>query len=277
MSLLPADTAVREVTLRSADVERAAAFYREIAGLEDLGDGALGWKGSPLIRLVGVAGGRAPVNAAGLFHTALRYSDRAALGQALRRAVESGLLTGASDHGVSEALYLDDPDGNGVELYFDRPREVWPPPSGPDDKVGMFTAPLDLDDLRRTGDAAPPSSDGTVDIGHVHFKVSDLPRAVGFWRDALGLDLMARYGDQAAFLAAGGYHHHVGLNVWHSRGASLGPVDLPGLEEARFGVSEAGIAEARERLEAAGAAVADANGGVASRDPDGVALVLDPA
>jgi catechol 2,3-dioxygenase len=233
MSPLPADTAVNEVTLRSADVERAAGFYREIAGLDELGDGALGRDGVALVRLVGdgVTGGRAPSAAAGLFHTAFRYSDRAELGQALERAVRAGLLTGASDHGVSEALYLDDPDGNGVELYWDRPREVWPQAHG-EDRVGMFTAPLDLDallDAGRSGEA-----DGGADVGHVHLKVSDLPRAVDFWCDTLGFELMARYGDQAAFVAAGGYHHHVGLNTWHSRGAPLGPAELPGLQEVRF-------------------------------------------
>ena len=129
--MLPSATAVAGVTLRSADRGRSEAFYREVAGLQEIGSGELGWEGAPLVRVVedGVAGGHAPRAATGLFHTALRYSDRAALGRALERVVRAGLLTGASDHGVSEALYLDDPDGNGVELYVDRPREAWPPPA----------------------------------------------------------------------------------------------------------------------------------------------------
>ena len=277
-SLLPPDTSVGGVTLRSADVDRAAAFYLDIAGLEDLRDGVVGWQGTPLLRLIsdGVSGGRAPREAAGLFHTAIRYSERAALGQALARAAQAGLLTGASDHGVSEALYLDDPDGNGVELYFDRPREVWPPPAAPGEKVGMFTAPLDLEDLLQAADS-PADGGGAVDVGHVHLKVSDLPRSVAFWQDALGFELMARYGDQAAFLAAGGYHHHVGLNVWHSRGAQLGPPDLPGIEQVTFRVPEAGLEETRERLEVAGAPVTQANGALSVSDPDGIRVVLAAA
>ena len=237
---VPQDTSVAGVTLRSADVERSRAFYREIAGLEDLGDGTLGWNGVPLVAVIanGVSGGRAPRAATGLFHTALRYSDRGELGRALVRVLQAGLLTGASDHGVSEALYLDDPDGNGVELYFDRPREVWPPPSAPGDKVGMFTAPLDLEALL-AADQGEPQNGAVVDVGHVHLKVSDIERSVEFWSGELGFDVMARWLDQAAFLAVGGYHHHVGMNTWQSRGAKAGPAELPGLEEVRLRVGNA--------------------------------------
>src|SRR3954466_1561909 len=252
---VPDDTSIADVTLRSADVGRSTAFYREIAGLEDLGDGALGWKGEPLVRLTsdGVSGGRAPRAATGLFHTALRYSDRGELGRALVRVLQAGLLTGASDHGVSEALYLDDPDGNGVELYFDRPREVWPPPSAPGDKVGMFTAPLDLEALLAAGQAEP--EDGAlVDVGHVHLKVSDVERSVEFWSGGLGFEVMARWLDQAAFLAVGGYHHHIGMNTWQSRGAAAGPRELPGLEGVRVRTG--------------------AESPVTIEDPDGIRVVL---
>ena len=252
---IPDDTSIAGVTLRSADVERGVAFYRDIAGLEDLGDGALGFDGEPLVELTsdGVSGGRAPRAATGLFHTALRFSDRGELGRALARVLRAGLLTGASDHGVSEALYLDDPDGNGVELYFDRPREVWPPPSAPGDKVGMFTAPLDLEALLAAGQD-PPEDGAVVDIGHVHLKVSDVDRSVGFWAGELGFDVMARWLDQAAFLAVGGYHHHIGMNTWNSRGAQPGPRELPGLEEVRLRVGD--------------------GGGAVIEDPDGIRVVL---
>src|SRR4051812_2728862 len=251
---VPPDAGVAGVTLRSADVERGAAFYRNIAGLEDVGEGALGWAGETLVKLTdeGVSG-RAPRVATGLFHTALRFSDRGALGRALVRVLQAGLLTGASDHGVSEALYLDDPDGNGVELYFDRPREVWPPPSAPGDKVGMFTAPLDLEALLAAGEGEP--EDGAlVDVGHVHLKVSDIERSVGFWSGELGFDVMARWHDQAAFLAVGGYHHHIGMNTWQSRGAAAGPRELPGLEEVRLRTG--------------------AESPVTIEDPDGIRVVL---
>ncbi|HEV2813498.1 MAG TPA: VOC family protein [Solirubrobacteraceae bacterium] len=240
-------TGVKRVDLRVDDVEAARRFYRDVVGLEPAdGRAALrGPDGAELVRLSdnGVTA-RAPRRAAGLFHTAFRFPARADLADALRRAAP--YLTGASDHGVSEALYLDDPAGNGVELYWDRPREVWPP--------DMFTEPLDLDDLLRASDGAPRAPAGT-DIGHVHLKVSDLPRAEEFWLGSLGFDLMHRYGSEAAFVATGGYHHHVGLNTWMSRGAPLAPPDAAGLERVVFHTD----GEAGE-----------------TTDPDGIAVVLEP-
>jgi catechol 2,3-dioxygenase len=229
-------TAVKRVDLRVDDVESAVAFYRDVVGLEDP---------SALVGLTsdGVTS-RAPRRAAGLFHTAFLFPTRADLADALRRAAP--YLTGASDHGVSEALYLDDPAGNGVELYWDRPRDVWP--------KDMFTAPLDLQDLAGQSSGSPRAPEGTH-IGHVHLKVSDLPRAEEFWLGSLGFDLMHRYGDQAAFVATGGYHHHVGLNTWMSLGAPLAPPDAAGLDRVVF--------------------AADGEGRAAA-DPDGIAVVLEP-
>ena len=239
-------TAVKRVDLRVDDLGAATAFYRDVVGLEASEDATLGVPGGPpLVSLTadGVTS-RAPRRAAGLFHTAFRYPTRADLAAALRRAAPH--LTGASDHGVSEALYLDDPAGNGVELYWDRPRDVWPP--------DMFTAPLDLQDLAAAGPAADRAPEGT-DIGHVHLKVSDLPRAEEFWLGDLGFDLMHRYGAEAAFVATGGYHHHVGLNVWMSLGAPLAPRDAAGLARVVFATD----GEARE-----------------ATDPDGIAVLLEP-
>jgi catechol 2,3-dioxygenase len=217
-------TAVRSVELRVDDLDAARAFYERVVGLEPEGDSLRASSAAPLVHLRadGVTA-RAPRRAAGLFHTAFRFPTRADLADALRRAAP--YLTGASDHGVSEALYLDDPDGNGVELYWDRPRNQWPPPTQPGEKVGMFTIALDLQDLLAT-----PDADSLVDIGHVHLKVADVERAVDFWTGSMGLELMTRYGADAAFVAADGYHHHVGLNQWLSAGADPGPRDLPGLE-----------------------------------------------
>jgi catechol 2,3-dioxygenase len=242
-------TAVARVDLRVDDLDQAIAFYRDVAGLEpDPSEpAALRSPGGPvLLRLRddGVTG-PAPRRASGLFHTAIRFPARADLAAALRRIAGSrAAFTGASDHGVSEALYLDDPAGNGVELYWDRPREVWP-----DD---MFTAPLDLQDLAQAGGEAPVAPEST-DIGHVHLKVSDLPRAVGFWSGDLGFDVMHRYGDQAAFVATGGYHHHVGLNTWQSLGAGPNPPELAGLDRVVFSTD----GETGER-----------------RDPDGITAEL---
>jgi catechol 2,3-dioxygenase len=229
-------TGVRRVDLRVTDAEEADAFYRDVVGLDDP---------SRLVRLRddGVTA-PAPRRASGLFHTAFLFPTRADLADALRRAAP--YLTGASDHGVSEALYLDDPAGNGVELYWDRPRDVWP-----DD---MVTDPLDLQDLARQATGATRAPEQTH-IGHVHLKVSDLPRAEEYWLGALGFDLMHRYGDQAAFIATGGYHHHVGLNTWTSSGAPLAPADAAGLERVTFATD----GEARE-----------------SADPDGIRVALEP-
>ncbi|HEX8123269.1 MAG TPA: VOC family protein [Solirubrobacteraceae bacterium] len=229
-------TAVKRVDLRVDDLEAAAAFYRDVVGLEDP---------SALVGLTadGVTS-RAPRRAAGLFHTAFLFPTRADLADALRRAAPH--LTGASDHGVSEALYLDDPAGNGVELYWDRPREVWP--------EDMFTAPLDLQDLAAQSSGSPRAPEGTR-IGHVHLKVSDLGRAEEFWVGTLGFDVMHRYGDQATFVATGGYHHHVGLNTWMSLGAPLAPADAAGLDRVVFATD----GDAHE-----------------STDPDGIAVLLEP-
>lgn len=244
---------VSDITVRVADVERSVAFYGGLLGLEVLeadGEaGALGAAGGGrvLVRLRRSAEpGPVPRRATGLFHTALRWPDRAGLGSVLLRVARARWpFTGASDHGVSEALYLDDPDGHGVELYRDRPREAWPEP-GPGDRVGMYTAALDLEALAREADGRGTER---VDVGHVHFKVADLAEAERFWGDVVGLELMQRFGTQAAFLAAGGYHHHVGVNTWHSRGAAPGPASLPGLASVALAYpDEAARDEARGRL-----------------------------
>ena len=223
------DVTIERVDLRVADEGRAQAFYEELAG----GPVPLGFLSE------GVRAEPSPRPAAGLFHTAIRFSTREALGAALTRMRDRGIrLTGASDHGVSEALYLDDPDGNGVELYWDRPREVWP--------EAMFSDPLPLEPLLEI--AAPG---GTVDIGHVHYKAPEIAAVRGFWLE-LGMTETASILDQATFLASDGYHHHVGGNVWYSGGRPPQPRDLPGLE--RVVIRGAG-AEPGEREEPCGTIV----------------------
>ena len=226
-------TGVQSVVLRVDDLDAATAFYRDVVGLEDAGGGLLLVPGGPAVVELSDAGvsGPAPRRASGLFHTAFRFPARADLAAALRRVASRSHLTGASDHGVSEALYLDDPSGNGVELYWDRDRSLWP--------EEMYTAPLDLQDLAAAGGEATRAPEGT-DVGHVHLKVSDLDRAVDFWHGELGFDVMARWRTEAAFLATGGYHHHVGLNTWLSLGAEPGPRELAGLERVVFRATEAG-------------------------------------
>ena len=228
---------IARVALRVSDVDRSIEWYGRVVGLSlrerENGRATMGAPdGGPVLLELSQANqpGTAPRNAAGLFHTAFLYPTRAALGSALQRIVTNReSFTGASDHAVSEALYLDDPDGIGVELYRDRPRDEWPPPA-PGDKVFMVTEPLDSEGVLAAADGDLPDAANGVVVGHVHLKVADVEGAVEFWTRDMGMELMARYGTDAAFIADEGYHHHVGANQWYSRGAPLEPADGPGLE-----------------------------------------------
>ena len=228
---------IARVALRASDLDRSIDWYGRVVGLalrkRENGRATLGAPdGGPVLLELREADtpGAAPRAAAGLFHTAFRYPTRAALGAALRRIVTGHeSFTGASDHAVSEALYLDDPDAIGVELYRDRPREEWPPPR-PGDKVFMTTEPLDAEGVLAAAEGDLPDAAAGVDVGHVHLKVADVEQAVDFWTQQVGMELMARYGADAAFIADEGYHHHVGANSWYSRGAALEPGEGPGLD-----------------------------------------------
>jgi catechol 2,3-dioxygenase len=275
-------THVGPVSLRVTDLDRARDFYSDALGLVTLseqdGVARMGAGDRPLVELDAneSAASPSPPRATGLFHLALLFPSRAELGRTVQRVLDTGVgLTGASDHLVSEAVYLNDPDGNGIEIYRDRPREQWPPPP-PGQAVAMDTIPLDLGGLM--ADAASPNgaADPETVMGHVHLKVSDLDQSVAFYRDALGLDLMAQLGPQAAFLSAGGYHHHVGLNVWHSRGAGPPPPGAAGLSWFALELpSREAVGEAVESLRHAGHETEDdGDGEVLVRDPDGICIRL---
>jgi catechol 2,3-dioxygenase len=213
---------IERVGLRVADPAASSAFYETIVGPEAAGLLDLRASERP---------GPAPRRAAGLFHTAFLYPTRGQLGSALRRVAEQrAAFSGASDHLVSEALYLDDPDALGIELYRDRPRDAWPAPDA-GQRVKMDTLPLDLDALAAEAEGG---SEG-VRIGHVHLKVADVDTATRFWTEEVGLDLMTGWAGEAAFLAADGYHHHIGVNAWMSRGAGLEPPEGPGLDVVVLG------------------------------------------
>jgi catechol 2,3-dioxygenase len=269
---------IDEVVLRVQDVETSLGFYRGVVGLgvaeQSAERATLRAPGGRPFLTVESAGVTAPADpgATGLFHVAIRFPDRPSLGDALARLAAAGAAIGAGDHAVSEALYVDDPDGNGVELYRDRPVEEWPAPT-PDALVPMVTLPVDLQDLLedRSGGAAAP--EGT-DMGHVHLQVSDVERTVGFYAGELGLDLTGRMGGQAGFFSSHGYHHHIGANSWRSRGGRAAPRSRAGLERVVFAVPDADELErARLRLAERGRRVSGEDGReLVVEDPDGIEL-----
>jgi len=222
MTIAPA-THVGAVHLTVSDLERSLDYYRTSIGLQVLesggGEASLGADGDELLHLVEEPGARPADGYTGLFHFALLVPERADLAAWLRHAVRDRVsLTGASDHYVSEALYLRDPDHHGIEIYADRPRSVWG-----DNPQQIGTWPLDVDDLLAANEEAAVELPAGTRMGHVHLRVADVDATVAFYRDVVGFDLITQLGDQAAFLSAGGYHHHLGANTWESRGAPPAP------------------------------------------------------
>jgi catechol 2,3-dioxygenase len=184
-------------------------------------------------------------------------------------------LDGASDHLVSEALYLSDPDGNGIEIYRDRPREQW---RQTDEGIEMATIPLDLQGVLKELDGAPtpPARAGAgTRIGHVHLQVAELADSEAFYSGVLGFDVIVRAYPGALFLSAGGYHHHIGLNTWHSAGAAPPPSGSIGLRSFEVQLPDAPeLDRVLERVRAAGIPAAPLDGGTLLRDPSGNGLLL---
>jgi catechol 2,3-dioxygenase len=288
----PIDPSLRiaAVRLDVADLARSAEFYERVLGLPLISReqdsallGADPQRPALELRAIDTPTPLQP-RSTGLFHVAWLHPTRAALAETVRRIAGAARwpIDGASDHGVSEALYLSDPDGLGIEIYADRPREQWQRPTD-GHGVDMVTLPLDIDDLlaQSPGDPSSAVAPGTS-IGHVHLKVADVPRAVSFYRDALGFEEQAML-PSAAFLSAGGYHHHVGLNSWQSAGASPPPETAPGLRSVAYELGNAEALDAlRERVagreDGGGDAQFDAEDGhVALRDADGVGVEFSEA
>jgi catechol 2,3-dioxygenase len=247
--LIDPSLSIGSVRLDVADLNRSTEFYERVLGLPRISReqnvALLGADARhPVLELHALA---EPTHAltphsTGLFHVAWLHPSRAALAETVRRVAGARWpIDGASDHGVSEALYLSDPDGLGIEIYADRPRETWQRPPGGHGVV-MVTLALDIDDLLAQAPAAPSESvtPGTS-IGHVHLKVADVPQATAFYREVLGFEEQALL-PSAAFLSAGGYHHHIGLNSWQSAGASASPPNAPGLREIGFQVATDSVA-----------------------------------
>ena len=274
MSTLPDSTRVGRVGLSVDELARPSRFYRRVVGLEPgqrTDDRATFGAGERTLLELRAAPDEPPRpdDAAGLFHVAYRVPSRAALAEALGRIRQYWWLAGASDHLVSEALYLDDPGDNGVEIYHDRPREGWE--RTPEGGVLIDSLPLDTEDLA----AEAESSDGTVppetDVGHVHLEVTDLDRARAFYVDALGFEETFQT-QGALFAAAGGYHHHLGLNTWHGRSE---PASGRGLDWFELVLPDRdALAGALDRLDDAGYAPERTNDCVAVEDPDGIEVRL---
>jgi catechol 2,3-dioxygenase len=228
------DTRVGAVRVAVADLDRAREFYERVVGLRILGQeggiARLGADGTAVIELVGVPDAPPrPRGTTGLFHLAILLPSRGELARSVRRLGEMRWpLAGASDHLVSEALYMADPEGNGIEVYRDRPRDRWPHEDG---RLQMGTFPLDLDSLV----AEVPVDDDTTRvaagarIGHVHLHVADLDATEAFYAGALGFEVTVRDYPGALFLSAGGYHHHIGANTWAGEGAPPPPPGSRGL------------------------------------------------
>ncbi len=279
---IAAGTSLGTVSLTVTDLGRSRAFYEQTIGLRasELDDGGLGLGvagGRPLIELRGNSSApglnrRAP----GLYHLAILVPTRLDLAFALARLAEARWpLDGASDHLVSEALYLSDPDGNGIEIYRDRPRADWRRVGG---QLEMATVALDLNDvlgeLRVASELQTAAPAGTT-IGHVHLQVSDLAPAEAFYHGVLGFDVMVRGYPGALFVSAGGYHHHIGLNTWHSDGAAPAPSGSVGLRSFEVDlVDDRELAAVLARVQAASIPSTPTPSGVLVRDPFGNGVVL---
>ncbi len=270
---LPATLALGAVHLTVADLDAAIDFYTRRIGLRlkvrSEGEARLGTRDEDLLVLVARPDARRARGTTGLYHFAILVPSRADLANVLRHLVETRTpLQGASDHLVSEAVYLADPEGNGIEIYRDRPRAEWPLRDG---RLRMATDPLDVDGLlaESAGGTWSGLPDGTR-MGHVHLHVSRLPETEAFYTGVLGFDLVQRYGGAALFVSAGGYHHHVGLNTWAGEGAPAPPPDSLGLRffEVRLPDADA-LAALAARVRESGARAKDVPCGLDVADPSG--------
>lgn len=271
---------VGRVGLVVRDLQTLARYYRELLGLTEISrrdDGVtLGTGDTPLLDLTRRTGALPDdPREAGLYHTAFLMPTRSDLGRWLLHIARVRIpVTGASDHEVSEAIYLDDPEGNGIEVYVDRPAEQWRREDG---MIRMVTEQLDLESLAASADGA--SYDGAplgLRVGHVHLRVGDVDRAEAFYRDLLGMTVTRRR-HGATFLSTGGYHHHLAGNIWHSNGAGQRNPDRTGLDvvtlHARTGED---LAAAKARFAAGGTAIQEIEDGFEVADPWGTRIRIRP-
>lgn len=258
--------AIGRVHLSVKDIDRVTTFYRERVGLAVRAQAparvTLGVADADLLVLHAMPDGKHYARTTGLYHFALLLPTRRALANALTHLAHTGThLQGASDHVVSEALYLPDPEANGIEIYHDRPRDAW----YKDGQFQLATLSLDVDNLLAERDPArvaalPPSTR----VGHVHLHVGDVAAAEAFYTGLLGMDVMMNVGT-ATFLSYDGYHHHLGANVWS--GTALPPADALGLVRWELNLGAERLAAVRARLAAAGTPITEDGGRLLVDDP----------
>lgn len=280
---LPPATGLGHVHLIVTDLDRALAFYQDILGLQihrrERDTVYLGAGQADLLALTGRPGAPRVAGTTGLYHFAILVPSRPELARVLRRILQTRTpVQGFADHLVSEAIYLPDPDGNGIEIYRDRPREQWPYRQG---RLQMATDPLDVPGLLAEPDNAAEPDAGlppeTV-LGHVHLHVSHIPEAEAFYQNVIGFELMLRYGPTASFLAAGGYHHHLGINTWAGAGAAPPPEGVAGLRWYTIRLpDEAGLNQVAGRARRAGIRPEERPEGLFLRDPAQNGLILTTA
>ena len=277
-STLPATLRLGAVHLVVTDLDRSVAWYQAALGLrvqrQDVGVAALGDGDEEVVVLhEDATATQPPRRASGLYHYALLYPTREELARAaLRLAATRTPIQGASDHGTHEAIYLADPDGNGLELAADRPRAVWPSPE--EEFSGGGPRPLDLDALLATVAGEEPSERVRpgLRVGHLHLHVGDIETGLAFYRDVIGFDVWALM-PSAAFVAAGGYHHHLGFNTWRGEGVAPMPAGIVGLDRWTIVLATGDeVAAVRARVRGAGIAGADVDGGFAVTDPFGMTV-----
>ena len=275
---LPDETHVGRVRLQVSDLDRSLAYYRDVIGfraLEQSADRAvLGTEGDdrPLVELVERPGAVAVPRRGriGLYHFAILLPDRAALGRFLAHLAQIGVRAGMSDHFVSEAIYLQDPDNLGIEVYADRPRSEWMEQNG---QLVMTTVPLEVRAVLQAGGGEPwPGAPAGTRIGHVHLHVGDIPPAEAFYHAALGFDKTVWSYPGALFLSAGGYHHHLGANTWARRAVSASEDDARLIEWELIVPGASDVEDVAKSLDANGQISAHESRGIVARDPWGTQL-----
>ncbi|WP_449538567.1 VOC family protein [Ferdinandcohnia sp. Marseille-Q9671] len=268
----PPYTFVGQVDLKVSDLQRSLAFYQHIIGFQILEQSEkkalLTADGKTALLALEQPDGIKPKEPrrTGLYHFALLLPTRADLGKVLYHLVQNNVQIGASDHDVSEALYLDDPDGNGIEIYADRPDDTW---KWVDGQVVMVTEPLDGQGVlaAANGEKWTGLPSDTV-MGHIHMHVSDLSKTEEYYTKGLGFDVVTRYGGMALFISTGGYHHHIGLNTWNGVGAPSPSENSAGIKWFTLVLpDEKALQQTVENLKTIGAYIGEEEGEVVTKDP----------